>query len=214
MALLPTIPTSFVPHAASAERRAVGTDVGSAFSIVAYSLLGIVFLVALGVFFYGRILASNKSAKDAALARAEAAIDPVTVEGFVQLRDRLNSSQTLLANHIAFSGFLSALETLLPSTVRFTSLHVALDASGTTKVDGSGIAKSFNALSAASSAFAADGRIKDVIFSKITVNRDSSVSFGFAAVLDPKLTVYTPGAPEPALAPAAAPAPATSPITL
>ncbi len=160
---------------------------------ISYIVLGIVFLMAIGVFFYGRILSSDKDAKDAALAQAEAAIDPATVESFVQLRDRLNSSQTLLANHTAFSGFFGALETLLPATVRFTALHISLDTSGVAKVEGTGLAKSFNALSVASSDFAADGRIKDVIFSKITVNKDSSVSFGFSASLDPKLIAFTPG---------------------
>ncbi|HUY05364.1 MAG TPA: hypothetical protein VMV62_01450 [Candidatus Paceibacterota bacterium] len=197
MALLPTIPTSFVPHLASAERRPVRADFGGVFSIIAYVIFAAVFVLALGVFFYGRILSSNKDAKDAALAQAEAAIDPATVESFVQLRDRLASSQTLLADHTAFSGFFSALETLLPSTVRFTSLHISLDATGAAKVEGAGLAKSFNALSAASNSFAADGRIKDVIFSKITVNRDSSVSFGFSASLDPKLIAFTPGVSQP-----------------
>lgn len=205
MALLPTIPTSFVPHAASTEHREARSAIGSVFSFIAYAVFGIVFVLALGVFFYGRILSSNKDAKDAALAKAEAAIDPVTVEGFVQLRDRLNSSQTLLANHVAFSGFLSTIETLLPSTVRLTSLHVSLDSAGAAKVEGSGVAKSFNALSAASSAFAADGRIKDVIFSKINVNRDSSVAFGLSATLDPKLIVYTPGATPSFVLPTSAP---------
>ena len=197
MALLPTIPTSFVPHMASAEHRPSRADAASIFGIIAYTVLGIVFALALGVFFYGRILAGNKITKDAALAQAEAAIDPATVASFVQLRDRLTSSQTLLGSHVAFSGFFAALQSLLPSTVRFTALHVSLDASRVAKVDGTGVAKSFNALSAASGAFAVDGRIKDVIFSKISINRDSSVSFGFSATLDPKLVTFSPTATQP-----------------
>ena len=205
MALLPTIPTSFVPHVASAEHRETRTEFGSAFNIVAYSILGLAFVLALGVFFYGRILDADRGSKDAALATAEAGIDPATVESFVQLRDRLNEGQKLLANHVALSGFFGALEQLLPATVRFTSLHVSLDATGVARAEGGGVAKSFNALAAASAAFASDGRIKDVIFSKIAVNRDSSVSFGFSATLDPKLIAFVPGA-----SPAPAPAPAPS----
>jgi len=192
MALLPTIPTSFVPHEASAARRQMRTDFVGAFGVFAYAVFAVVFILALGVFFYGRILAASMVAKDAALAKAEAAIDPATVESFVKLRNRLNSSQTLLTNHVALSGFFKAIEALLPSTVRFTALHVAVDATGVTKVEGTGIAKSFNALSAASGAFAGDGRIKDVIFSKISVKRDTSVSFGFSATLDPRLISFSP----------------------
>lgn len=217
MALPPTIPTSFVPHTPGAPAQKFRSDIVGAFGFFAYAVLGIVFLLAIGVFFYGRILAAEQSTKDAALAKAEAAIDPATVEGFVRLRNRLNQSGTLLNGHVSFSNFFTTLETLLPATVRFSTLHLAIDpASGMTKVEGSGLAKSFNALAAVSTAFATDGRIKDAIFSKITINRDNSVSFGLSAALDPKLTVFSsstmvPSVPAPNVSPVA-PAPATSTV--
>ncbi|MDP2651626.1 MAG: hypothetical protein Q8O94_00630, partial [bacterium] len=109
------------------------------------------------------------------------------------LRDRLNAGGILLANHPAFSGFFTALGTLLPTTVRFTSLNLSVDNKGTVRFEGSGVAKSFNALAAASTAFAQDGRIKDAIFSNIVVSpRDNSVSFALAAAIDPKLVAFSP----------------------
>ncbi|MHB1163395.1 MAG: hypothetical protein ACYCZZ_02660 [Minisyncoccota bacterium] len=194
MALPPTIPTSFTPHPAASATRRPYSDFAGAFGFFGYAVLGIVFLAALGVFLYGRVLASDVASKDAALAKAEASIDPATINGFVRLRDRLNSSQTLLANHVAPTGFFSVLEALLPVNVRFTSLHVAIDSTGVPKVDGLGVAKSFNALAAASGSFATDGRIKDAIFSKMTINKDGSVSFGFSASLDPKTVAFSPSA--------------------
>jgi hypothetical protein len=190
MALLPTIPTSFVPHTSLAERRGVNVDLGGVFGYIAYAILGVVFLLAIGVFFYGRILSASLVSKDSALKTAEASIDSATIKEFVQLRDRLNSSQTLLNSHIVLSAFFSALGSLLPSTVRFATLHLSVDTTGATKVDGTGVSKSFNALSVASGAFAVDGRIKDVIFSKMVINKDSTISFGFSATLDPKLTYF------------------------
>ncbi len=192
MALPPTIPTSFVPHVNSSSARSFRGNFVGTFGAFAYVALVIVLALALGVFLYGRILASSKTAKDTALANAQAAIDPATVENFVRLRDRLSSSKSLLAAHIAFSGFFSSLEKLLPANVRFTSLHLSLVDTGGARVDGSGVAKSFNALAATSNAFAADGRIRDAIFSNISVNRDGSVSFTLAATLDPKLLAFTP----------------------
>lgn len=151
-----------------------------------------VFLLALGVFFYGRLLTSTKSAKDTALRSAEAAIDPATVESFVRLRDRLSSGATLLANHTALSGFFSLLSSVAPVTVRFTSLHLLLDTKGKVVLEGTGVARSFNALAVASGAFAADGRIKDAIFSNIVVSqRDGSVSFALSATLDPTLVAFS-----------------------
>lgn len=180
--------------------------------LLAYLVLGLVFLAAIGVFFYGRILSGTILSREAALAKAQAAIDPATVLGFVQLRDRLNSGQSLLANHIAPSGFFTALQSILPATVRFTALHLTIDSTGAARVDGTGVSKTFNALSAASSAFANDGRIKNVIFSKMTINKDSSISFGFSATLDPKLIAFSPSG-SPAIAPAETEVPADTTLT-
>ena len=191
MALPPTIPTSFVPHSTAAPQK-FRSDFTGAFGIFSYAVLGIVFLLALGVFFYGRILASSRSAQDAALAEQVKNIDQATVENFIRLRNRLTSSEALLNGHPAFSGFFSSLEKVLPSTVRFTTLHLLVDSTGTPKLDGTGVAKSFNALAAASTAFAGDGRIKDAIFSNININTDSSVSFSLAAALDPKIIAFSP----------------------
>lgn len=195
MALLPTIPTSFVPHPAGPATRRFSTDVTGVFGFFAYMVLVVAFVSALGVFFYNRILVADQVAKDAALAKAEATIDPTTVEGFVRLRNRLNNGGTLFKKHVAFSNFFTSLETLLPATARFSSLHLSLDSSGIPKIEGSGIAKNFNALAAVSTAFAADGHIKDAIFSKISINKDNSVSFELSAKLDQKTITFMPSAP-------------------
>lgn len=183
MALLPTIPTSFVPHSNVAPKR-FHADFSNAFGLFAYAVLGIVFLLALSVFFYGRILAFNQSSKDAKLKVAVDGIQPTTIDGFIRLRDRLSSGKTLLNEHVAFSGFFSLLEKIIPETVRFTTIHLSFNSTGVPKIDGAGVAKSFNALAAASTAFADDGHIKDAIFSNITINKDSSVSFSLVASID------------------------------
>ena len=193
MALLPTIPTSFVPHSASSSPRKLRTDLTSAFGVLIYLILAIVFALAIGVFFYGRILASDQAKKDTALKAAESGIDVNTVNTFVRLRDRLSSGQKLLANHVALSGFFTLFGTLVPSTVRFKSLHVLVDDSGTIKIDGTGTAKNFNALAATSASFAHDGHIKDAIFSGININtKDNSVSFALTATVDPKVVAFSP----------------------
>jgi hypothetical protein len=169
------------------------TDFAGVFGFFAYAILVIVFALALGIFFYARVLAASQSTQDAALAKVEATINPATVNSFVQLRDRLVSSKTLLANHVAFSEFFTLLGTLMPTTVRFSSLQLSTNDDGTISITGAGVAKSFNALAFASVAFANDGRIKDAIFSGIAVNaKDSSVSFSLSATLDPKTIAFSP----------------------
>lgn len=190
-----TIPTSFVPQPASAAGRRFGggmsSDFTGAFSFLAYAVFVIIIVLAVGVFFYGRILASSQASKDAALANAEASIDPTTVEGFLRLSNRLSSSATLLNGHIALSGFFNLIETLLPTPVRFNSLHINVADPTKITLDATGIAKNFNALAFTSTAFAADGRIKDAIFSNLTINKDNSVSFALSATLDPTLVTFS-----------------------
>jgi len=191
MALPPTIPTSFVPHSNAAPRK-FRPDLTGAFGFFAYAVLIFVFLLAIGVFLYGRILAADKSAKDRELNEKVAAIDPKTVENFIRLRNRLTSSGTLLKGHIAFSTFFSSLDKIIPATVRFTVLDLSVSPSGVSRMEGTGLAKSFNALAAASAAFATDGRIRDAIFSSIRVNRDNSVSFSLVATLDSDILTFSP----------------------
>ncbi len=155
-------------------------------------VLGVVFMLALAVFFYDRILTSTLASRDAALAQAQKAIDVTTVEGFIRLRDRLNSGTVLLTNHIALSNFFKMIGTLLPSSVRFTSLHLAVDDAKKVKLEGLGVARNFNALASVSTAFATDGHIKDAIFSNIVINRDGSVSFALSAALDSKVVAFSP----------------------
>jgi hypothetical protein len=190
MALPPTIPTSFVPRPTAARRHSV--DLVGVFGFFMYAILGIVFLMALGVFSYGQILSAEQSRKDGELVAAEANIDQTTIEDFVRLSNRLKQGRTLLSKHVALSNFFNLIQTILPTNVRFSTLHVSFDSRGAPKVDGAGIAKNFNALAAASTAFAADNRVKDAIFSKLSVNKDSTVSFELSATLDPKLIVFTP----------------------
>lgn len=194
MALPPTIPTSFVPHSSAVRR--YHADFTGVFGFLMYGILGIVFLMALGVFFYGQLLAAEQKGKDEKLAQEAANIDRSTIEEFVRLNNRLKQSGTLLAKHPAFSNFFDSLQTILPTNVRFSTLHLFFDAHGVPRVEGTGTAKNFNALAAASTAFAADGRVKDAIFSKLSVNKDNSVSFGLSAALDQRLAAFAPGASE------------------
>lgn len=189
---LPTIPTSFVPYSASSATRRFRTDFTGAFGFFAYGILVIIFLMAIGVFVYGRILTNSLSAKDAQLKEEIAKIDQKTVTGFARLHDRLLSGKTLLKGHVAFSNFLASIGTLLPTTVRFTSLHLSFDSTGVPKIDGVGTARNFNALAVVSTTFATDGRIKDAIFSNIGIGKDGTVSFTLSGMLDPESVVFSP----------------------
>lgn len=191
MALQPSIPTSFVPHEAVQHKR-LQTNFGIVFSSFAYLIFGAICLISAGVFFFDRVLDTRLQARTESLLAEGKSVDSDTVDGFIRLRNRLNASKTILNSHVAFSNFFTSLAVFIPENVRFTTLHISLDSAGKAKVDGNGVAKNFNVLSATSAAFSEEDRIKDVIFSKINVNRDSTVSFSISATLDPKIIAYSP----------------------
>lgn len=213
MALLPTIPTSFVPRTSSfaSARRPESLDFVGSLSILSYFLLALSIVAAITVFVYGRILDSEHQSNSAKLQQAEASIDTASVAEFVHLRDRLSSSKTLLDQHVQLSNFFADLETITPLSVRFSALHFAVTPDHKTLLQASGTAKNFNALAAASNAIGSDGRIKDAIFSNISVTQVGTVNFSLSATIDPSLLVYKASAT--AQTPAATPSTVTATST-
>lgn len=198
MDLPPTIPTSFVPHSAAMAQRGFRFDFMSAFGVFAYLVFFVVAGLAVGVFIYSSMLETTRDSMSAQLKKVEESIEKNTAEDFVRLHNRLSSGKTLLANHVAFSNFFTTLSANLPVTVRFSTLHVSNRDDGRVVLEGSGVAKNFNALAALSKEFAAKGQIKDAIFSRISVNKDNSVTFALAAVIDAELVAFSAAAPPPA----------------
>ncbi len=162
-------------------------DMGGAFSLVAYVILGLAIAAALGVFGYGQYLNSTRDAKAGQLVAAQQGLDQGAVEKFVRLRDRIASVPPLLDNHSTPSAFFNALEKLTLQTVRFTSFKFAMQDDHSADIEMSGVAKTFNALAAQSAAFGTEPRIKRTVFSGIAVNKDGTVNFTLTAQLDSRI---------------------------
>lgn len=230
MALPPTIPTSFVPKqpvGLITRRPKSGTNV---FLLLSLFVAGAAVVVALATFGYQTYLESSRDTKAAQLKQAEDAIDTDTVEGFIRLRNRLQSSRTILDEHVTLSQLFDVLETRTLKNVRFDSLTISIGDDRGAELQLDGVARSINALAAQSNEFAAEKRIKRAIFSGITPKEDGTISFKLSAEIDPKLvvggttgtagvmtapsaTTTKPSATTPAATtPAAAPKPASAPM--
>lgn len=162
---------------------------GNVLMTISLTVLGIAILLSAGAFAYSHYLTSEAAAKSAELERAEAGVSQDTVEGFLRLRDRLSSAESVLSNHITLSQFFDALESLTLADVKFDGLTVTVNPDHSATVKMSGHAATFNALAAQSAAFAKEPLMKQAIFSGISANPKGVVSFSFSAVLDPKLVV-------------------------
>ncbi|MDB5245043.1 MAG: putative pilN [Parcubacteria group bacterium] len=190
MALSPGIPTSFVPRQPvqpSAKHSMRGSN--NIFLIVSVVILGIVVVMAVGVFAYDKYLTNSLQSKADQLATAQKSVDQNTIEEFVRLRDRLNTGTDLLTNHIVLSQFLDTLESLTLQNVRFNSMKLAVAGDHTAKIDIVGSAKTFNALAAQSNAFAGEKLIKRAIFANITLSDSKLVTFRLTADIDPRLVI-------------------------
>lgn len=187
-----TIPTSFVPKQPVRSDPRVTRTGSNTLLIIALGILGIALIASAGVFAYERYLVSVRDTKSAALEKAQQNIDASKVEEFIRTRDRFTAAKNLLNTHIAASNFFSVLEQITLQSVRFNSLSFTVTEDRSAKIQMSGTARTFNALAAQSSAFAAEKRIKRAIFSNIRTNENRTVSFTLSADLDPKLLLIDP----------------------
>jgi len=187
VALPPTIPTSFVPkQPVSTQARRKRAPLGI-FYYGALFLLGVAVVGAGLTFGYSTYLNSLRDARKATLKAAEQNINAGAVEDFIRLRNRIQAAETLLNQHVVISRFFDVLEEITLKNVRFQSLIVSVGNDRVTKIEMRGVARSFNALAAESSAFAADKRIKRAIFSNISADKSGVVTFALKAELDSKL---------------------------
>jgi hypothetical protein len=159
--------------------------------VVSFVIAGIVILMAVGVFAYGKFLRNTADQKAVALEDAQRKVNQDTVEGFLRLKNRLVSAENILTEHVALSQFFTVLENLTLESVRFSSLGITINPDHGADIKMTGTAKDFNALAAQSAAFAGDKRIKQAIFSGINSTKDG-VTFSVAAKLDPRLVILPP----------------------
>ncbi len=193
MASSPTISASLVPHQQTGGPKS-NIDVIGLLSYFFYVILGIVFVMAIGVFLYSRILISLKNSKEAALAKESQALatQQVQAAGFSRLKERIDSASTLIGSHVALSGFFPILEEILPANVRFTSLQLSLNDRTTPLLMADGVAKNYNALALASAAFSKNDHFKNTLLKITKTSPDGSVDFSVTSTLDQNVVTFTP----------------------
>ncbi len=181
--------------------------------MIAVALLVLALAGAGAVFGYQRYLEGVRNSKQVEVQTVRQSINSQVVEDFIRTRDRFTAAQDLLNNHVAVSQFFDLLESLTLQSVRFDGLTFRLAEDRSAELEMQGVARSFNALAAESSAFASEKRIKRAIFSDIRVDPVTrTVSFSLSAALDPALLVIAPeSAPAPIAAPVVPAATTTAP---
>lgn len=191
MALPPTVPTSFVPKQPVQTTRRAARAGANVFMLIAMIIMVLAIIGAGVTFGYEKVLESMRDKKAQELAAAEASISRAAIDEFLRLHNRLNSTESLLNQHVALSQYLDVLEALTLTTVSFNALDLQVEGDRGATLTMDGTARSFNALAAQSAAFAAEKRIKRAIFSDIKVGAAGGITFSLTAELDPSLVIWT-----------------------
>ena len=125
------------------------------------------------------------------MKQARKKIDEKFLQQASRLNTRIESANSMLANHVAPSEIYSLLEDYTLQTVSFSRFSFIDNQDGTINVKGSGEAKQYESIVLQSDAFGKSGYLRNVIFTNLTSNpNNSNIGFSFEATLDPKLIFY------------------------
>ena len=187
---LNTPQTSFIPKQPVHEETAISSR---SFSVVNFIAIVIFFgslVAAGGLYFYKGILEANIVEMNISLTKAKAAFEPGLIADLQVLDKRLNSSKTILSNHISISPIFRSIEALTLKSVRFSKFsyetskgnakELIVTMSGQTSGQGG-----YRSIDLESNKLAEHKYFHDIIFSNLSLTQTGGVSFDLAFSVDP-----------------------------
>lgn len=159
--------------------------------------------LSVGSYLYKGILTKQLETKKADLEKAKKSFDLETIQALKRLDLRMQSAETLLQNHIAFSAYFSILEDSTLKSVRYRSLSIQdTNTGGSTgavteqrplSFKLSGVAKGYSGVALQSDLFTKirSKGILEPVFSGLQLDDKGSVGFTAEAMLDRKALQYS-----------------------
>ena len=184
--------TSFIPKKPIVESRSSGSGMSLLLLlsiiifIVSVSLVG-------GIFVWRKSLISNIEKSKAALVAAKESYEEDTINPLIRLNDRIEQSEILLSRHLAVSPIFLLLENNILKNVRLKNMKFSFAGDDKIRVDLSGTAASYGALSKQSDAFGNESLrdyISQPVISDFNPTADGTISFNFNAIVNPALVTY------------------------
>lgn len=171
------------PHA-----RNIGT-------VIASIILVTVIALAAGVFAYNIYVNKRTDSLKTQLSQVVADLQPNLINNLSRLNDRIVSTNSLLAKHIALSGFFSFLGDTTLVNIRFSSFDYGTNSnSNLLTIKMIGQAKSFSDIALQAEKFADPqyaAYIKSPVFSNLGLDKSGNVTFSFSASIDPSTYLYS-----------------------
>lgn len=161
---------------------------GSALVLVSLGLFISAIIAAGGLFVYKLNVTSTLAERQQELKDRRSAFDPAIIDELGRTADRLNTAQSLVNNHIAFTPIFSIIESATLSSVRFNSMQVEYSEAGNPTGPDSeqsdevivameGIGPGYPAIALQSSELADHEKIKNPILSNFQLSNEGNVEF-------------------------------------
>ncbi len=189
--------TSFIPKKTITPISGAGGPIRrtSIFSLIAAIIFIASLVLGLAVFGYQYYLTKHNEELKTELKAELAKFEPALVADLTRLDDRIESTKTILDNHIAFSTFFTFLgNTTLKNSIRFTNFrYETRPGSNEITVRMDGLAQSFSAVALQQAEFNKPENqlfARNPIFTGLTLDEKGFVKFSFSTVVDKEAVLY------------------------
>ncbi len=188
---------SFIPKQPVTEELERRGGSGGLVFLVSFLIFAVSLLAAGGAVIWNKVLDAQIVKEKDSLKVNEAALDSNSVREFVRLRDRIDSANKLLQNHIAPSNIFGALEEYTLKRIRFNDFAYAYAGVDKVSVSMRGQAEGFDAYEAISmqSKQFTIPKLKNVFKSPIFgdlnfIESSNIVTFTFSTIVDSRLISF------------------------
>ncbi len=184
--------TSFIPKKPITESESSGGGI-SLFLLLSIILFIVAIALAGGVWVWQASLTKQIVKDKADLAAAKDSYEEGTILDLIRLNDRIEEAKSLLARHLAVTPVFKLLEENTIQNVQLKTLKFAYGGADKIRIDLTGVARNYDALSRQSDAYGTD-QIKEFISQPVitdfSLNPDGTVTFNFNALVSSKLVTY------------------------
>jgi hypothetical protein len=189
--------TSFIPKKPIVTNGATtsyggGQKTTSISMVVSVSILIVVILSTGGLFLYKNYLIKNKEALSSSLVKVRDSFDNDTIAELETYDKRSSTAKQILNNHIVLSPLFELINELTLSSIQYTKFDHNT-ANGIFSVKMSGIARDYRSIALQADVFnTGKGRkLKDIVFSNLTKDKNNYVTFDVEFTVDPSLLAYS-----------------------
>lgn len=188
----PKFQTSFIPKSSVVMKT---TDIKSPTTVTLLPIVATVMLIlsilsAGGIFFYQQYLGRKIIQANDALVLAQAAFEPKIINELMLVSDQIKSVKELLEKHIIVSNLFTIFQSSTIPSVRFTTFTFERKENGLITVGIEGEGASYSHVAKQAEILSSSDFVKNVFFSRLSLNDKNIVIFKLSADVDDKAISY------------------------